>query len=323
MRTTVDSILSTSDSSSSSSTVSSHQPRTMAIRTALKQDILGTSWSGGVGISNAGGESGTPTNGSVSNSATGAIVSLTSSLQDANTSSDNLSSIASSDLKEFPLADVKDILDDPVASTPIIALAAEVSHINEDENNITASIQSFSNCNDIIKPVAGQFSVLPAHVCLFLLKNFITHLPTAYSLSKTCKFWYTLFIDDSIFRQAAATRFHLDTAELQIRLLHESLETSWRDVYQRLDEGRTSWKGFAIDRATNNFLPYPMEIIIGKTKRVLDKRNKQQHILKTDFDGMCRWESLRNSLTKVTKQFQKKKNKSRNVYLFLHLFQRF
>jgi hypothetical protein len=280
--------LSTTAPVNSSNLSFTHQPRTMAIRTALKQDTVSIN-----AVSNSGDAAMI-----VSSSTTiGAFVSLASTLGEKEDSTNH----------KIRIEETYDHVSDNLPNTnstndvslPMIATAAETQ-----TSSYESSLSSHDDINNQVQatytiPQAGQFSALPAHVCLHLMKCFITHLPTAYALSKTCKFWNALFNDDSIFRQAAAARFHLDTAELQIRLLHESLETSWKDVYQRLDEGRTSWKGFAIDRATNNFLPYPMEVIIGKTNRTLDKRNKHQHILKTDFDGMCRWESLRNSLTKV------------------------
>ncbi|TPX35141.1 hypothetical protein SmJEL517_g02384 [Synchytrium microbalum] len=76
---------------------------------------------------------------------------------------------------------------------------------------------------------------------------------------------------------------------------HESFERNWKQLYIRLDSGITGWKGYALDRATNGFKPYPMEVLITESGQ-----SSVNGIMKRDsFSGVCRWSTLRDSLTRL------------------------
>lgn len=144
---------------------------------------------------------------------------------------------------------------------------------------------------------SGIFSVLSEELCLYILHNM--DLCTSRRMAQTCRFWCRLANDDLLFKFDARRRFSLDIKLHQVRLNHESEEKDWRNFYIRLDAAQTSWKGFAMDRATNVFKPYPMELVISQSslnRRNLD--NLEPHREKS-FGGFCRWSSLRDSLTKV------------------------
>ncbi|KAI8807118.1 hypothetical protein BJ742DRAFT_854512 [Cladochytrium replicatum] len=179
----------------------------------------------------------------------------------------------------------------------------------------------------------GIFARFSEDLCLYLLCHM--DLTSSRRLAQTCHFWARVGNDDTLFRQLAHLHFGVDTSMHQVRLAYEGVEEQcWRDLYQRLDCMRTGFKGFALDRATNAFAPYPMELIINTSRTsvtvvqrgkgesqpldVLDaefityqsgqrrrwslRGQKGQHnvnIRRTDFDGCCRWSSLRNSLTRT------------------------
>ena len=58
----------------------------------------------------------------------------------------------------------------------------------------------------------------------------------------------------------------------------------------------TTFRGFAYDRATNEFVPYPMQLVINKTSY---KRGKDEVFGKLNFKGGILWTTLDNGLTTV------------------------
>ncbi|TPX44204.1 hypothetical protein SeMB42_g04408 [Synchytrium endobioticum] len=152
---------------------------------------------------------------------------------------------------------------------------------------------------------SGSFQVFSEELCMHML-SFLD--PTSASImGQTSKFWERLTEDDSLYRQRAKERFWLNVYDQTRRMYHESEERSWKDLYVRLDSGQTGWRGFALDRATNGFMPYPMELLIrgpsperdmhesyGDTSNITGMSVKQE-----SFSGLCRWSTLRDSLTKL------------------------
>ena len=132
---------------------------------------------------------------------------------------------------------------------------------------------------------------------------------SASTLGQSSKFWNRLTEDDSLYRQRSKERFWVSVHDQTRRMYHESEERLWKDLYMRLDSGQTGWRGFALDRATNGFRPYPMELVITATSSASTDfkygsysgvGNITRMSLRRDsFSGVCRWSSLRDSLTRL------------------------
>jgi hypothetical protein len=149
--------------------------------------------------------------------------------------------------------------------------------------------------------VESLFGKLSDELCLHIIKYL--SLSDFQPLAMTCKRWARLTRDDEVFRELTIERFRVDRGH-QLRMGFESQERGWRDMFVRLDEGRTVWKGFALDSSTNVFLPYPMELIVSATAiQLVGKRSMNlmpaELWRKTEFEGFCRWSSLQNALTRV------------------------
>ncbi|KAJ3395342.1 hypothetical protein HDU92_005998 [Lobulomyces angularis] len=156
----------------------------------------------------------------------------------------------------------------------------------------------------------GAFQKLPEEVIIYLIQYHIPLSPTGFALMQVSKFWYQLYNSphSQIFKIAAKERFRLDQNIANMYHLKCSSNefltcNDWRNLYLRMDYGITVWQGFAIDRATNAFKPYPMEINIeNATRSIEDTSRNGTKTLKTEFEGSCRWKSLKNSLTKISGQ---------------------
>ena len=138
------------------------------------------------------------------------------------------------------------------------------------------------------------FMKLPSEVLLHLLKN--VDVVTLINLSLTCSYFNQLCNEnkETLFKLASIKRYCINPRQIEPYLRHSSTETSWKELYLRLNDGLTTWKGFAIDRATNNFQPYPMSICFKAASH-----RKRKDILSTEVVGVCKWSTLRNSLTLV------------------------
>ncbi len=81
-------------------------------------------------------------------------------------------------------------------------------------------------------------------------------------LGATCRFWNVLSNDPMVWKHKVVARFKLDGHATATRLHFEAPhEQTWQALFARLDSYNSSFKGFAIDRATNQFLPYPFELL--------------------------------------------------------------
>ncbi|KAJ3322917.1 hypothetical protein HDV06_002576 [Boothiomyces sp. JEL0866] len=92
---------------------------------------------------------------------------------------------------------------------------------------------------------------------------------------------------------------------------HETFET-WKTFYERLDQARTGWRGYCIDPLTNNFEPYPMEMVLqscqtnqlyGLMAEVVGLEctsvGNLGRLSVGEIKGFCRWKTLDDSLTSV------------------------
>jgi len=141
--------------------------------------------------------------------------------------------------------------------------------------------------------------VLTLDLCIYLT-DFLD-VRTLSRLGRTCRFWRELALDEMAWKHKVVSRFNVDPNWTAKRLRHEPFEQSWHALYTRLDLGNSSFKGFAIDRATNSFRPYPFEAITcndrlpcgrkGLTKRLThiteSRRDKELELerLNTQYDG--------------------------------------
>lgn len=198
---------------------------------------------------------------------------------------------------------------DFVSSGKIIKSSSTVSS--------TATMAHLAATMESMQERSGLFYFLPQDICVFML--LFMDIPSVNVLAQTCKFWEILSRDDVFYRVHCFQRFNIDLAIHKKRLSFESFETNWKELYVRLDSGMTSWKGFAMDRATNTFTPYPMELIVsnvdktiysmqmtrsasdasfqGVTQNQITPRIKLREV---PFDGVCRWKSVNDALTKAS-----------------------
>ncbi|KAJ3276351.1 hypothetical protein HDV01_004974 [Terramyces sp. JEL0728] len=153
------------------------------------------------------------------------------------------------------------------------------------------------------------FDILSNEECIYLLK--LLDIQSGSRLSCTCKRMYLISQQLSLYRHHARVRFGVDLPYHDIRLKHETFET-WKTLYQRLDEARTGWRGYCLDPMTNNFDPYPMELVLQSCQKVqlyglmaeavgleCTSVGNLGRLTVGDIKGFCRWKTLNDSLTSV------------------------
>jgi hypothetical protein len=188
-------------------------------------------------------------------------------------------------------------------------------------HKMSATSSSSSAIDDIAlaHSHAGLFCFMSPELCLYMLK--FMDVPTACEFGRTCHFWFRLCSDDSYFRFLSQQRFHVHAPQShQYRLRFESEEKSWRDLYMRLDGGMTTWRGLAMDRATNQFDPYPMQWIVSAVTGHSNESSLARPASQTSFqdmdasipaaqsfkwretrvDAVCRWVTIKDALTKAS-----------------------
>ncbi|KAJ1554163.1 hypothetical protein HK096_004777 [Nowakowskiella sp. JEL0078] len=160
-----------------------------------------------------------------------------------------------------------------------------------------------SHINNYVAPLGfslenSPFKRLSVELCLHILR-LLDPLTSAH-LAQTCRHWYSITTDELLY--LAYSRRFFNFKRLHSPSLTNPSVTlpseSWKTVFQRLDDGRTTWIGFALDPATNNFRPYPLELHVNSTfKTVLIHESETTSTI--HFDACCRWASLRDSLTRA------------------------
>lgn len=165
---------------------------------------------------------------------------------------------------------------------------------------------------DVSARAPGDFSKVPHEVLMYLLltaENILTPL----QMGQTCRFFYTICKESKIWRTHVYKRWAITSPSLPPALLKQE---TWRDRFIRFDACSSLFRGFALDRATNEFLPYPMEINIDCVSHslantqvsqpatnsptgttFLDRRGDRKGCLQVD--ARCRWSTLRDSLTRI------------------------
>jgi hypothetical protein len=137
-------------------------------------------------------------------------------------------------------------------------------------------------------------------------------LISATRLSCCCKRLLQVGQSWNIYRQKTKSRFRIDVDYHDIRIQHEPFESNWKHFYTRLDNACCGWRGMALDPATNNFKPYPMEIVFQTARNSyitgflaeaigVECSNVKglRSIRHTELTGFCRWRSTFDSLTLV------------------------
>lgn len=120
------------------------------------------------------------------------------------------------------------------------------------------------------------------------------------TLSCTCKKFAALGMN---VREQTTSRFRVDEAFHQQRLdLGEFYESSWQQLYQRLDAGVTGFKGFALDFSKADMYDIEMVLTASKIKEIrgivanaiaeegCDMRNLNRVYLQ-ELEGFIRWRS--------------------------------
>ena len=120
------------------------------------------------------------------------------------------------------------------------------------------------------------------------------------NISCTCKKFAALGVS---LREQATSRFRVDEAFHQQRLdLGEFYESSWQQLYQRLDAGVTGFKGFALDFTNADMYDIEMVLTTSKRKEIrgivataiaeegCDIRNLNRVYLQ-ELEGFIRWRS--------------------------------
>ncbi|KAI8900267.1 hypothetical protein BC833DRAFT_582491 [Globomyces pollinis-pini] len=138
-------------------------------------------------------------------------------------------------------------------------------------------------------------------------------IPIVGKLSRTCRRFYTLIDGINLFRIHTRHRFRVDVIHHDLRLKYEPMENNWNQFYERLDNTCTGFQGFCMDSATNNFFPYPLELVIqtssnsimtGFLPEALAKEcsgiDGLNNLRVCNLEGFCRWRTLMDSLTKVS-----------------------
>ncbi|KAJ3310430.1 hypothetical protein HDV04_005010 [Boothiomyces sp. JEL0838] len=151
--------------------------------------------------------------------------------------------------------------------------------------------------------------LLSLEECIYLLKRL--DIQTASRLSCTCKRLYLVSQQLHLYRHHARVRFGIDLPYHDIRMKHEAFET-WKTFYERLDQARTGWRGYCIDPLTNNFEPYPMELVLQSCQKIqlyglmaeavgleCTSVGNLGRLSVGEIKGFCRWKTLNDSLTLV------------------------
>ncbi|KAJ3163057.1 hypothetical protein HDU86_002226 [Geranomyces michiganensis] len=141
------------------------------------------------------------------------------------------------------------------------------------------------------------FADLPTDLLLTLLQ----HLPprALHRLARTCRALHTLVTDNSeaLYRHRVLTQFRLEPQRRQhaFRMRFEGEEEqTWCDMYWRLRVLRTRWVGLALDPVSGFGMPYAMELIWKTAVTAPDKGGGVR------VDGVCRWRTVGDAVTKVT-----------------------
>ncbi|KAJ3128939.1 hypothetical protein HK098_003036 [Nowakowskiella sp. JEL0407] len=150
---------------------------------------------------------------------------------------------------------------------------------------------------------ASPFSKFSVELCRTLLRYLDPH--SVVRLSQTSAIWNLIAFDDLLFEFFCRQYFHTSKFTLKKPI---SSGSAWKSTFQRLDDARCTWNGYALDPATNNFLPYPMELTVNSTFKTVSFLQQPASynfnyspgipITTIHFDGHCRWSSLRDSLTR-------------------------
>ncbi|KAI9090974.1 hypothetical protein DFS34DRAFT_597374 [Phlyctochytrium arcticum] len=160
-------------------------------------------------------------------------------------------------------------------------------------------------------PPKCHLDTLPHDVLFHLLQ----HVPplSLHTFSATCRSVHR-FIEanmDALYRHYTTSHFGLSNPCLTYyhtkRLAHESIqEQTWLDMYWRLTVCKTRWIGWAMDRATEDFNPYAMELII-RDVRASPLRTSEMKV-----NGVCRWRAIGDALTSVRGTLKIPEHHSRN-----------
>ncbi|KAI9001986.1 hypothetical protein BC832DRAFT_593834 [Gaertneriomyces semiglobifer] len=145
----------------------------------------------------------------------------------------------------------------------------------------------------------GSLESLPLDLLLHLCTFISPH--TLHILLQTSKWLYTTITEHlpHLYRSYTIARFALPLPHVhQHRLSFDPSENCWSQMYCRLSNLRTRWIGWALDRGTNGFRVYPMEIVI-KSSWTEDWGSWSSGP-KTRFDGICRWKCVGDAMTRVS-----------------------
>ncbi|TPX57099.1 hypothetical protein PhCBS80983_g04063 [Powellomyces hirtus] len=169
----------------------------------------------------------------------------------------------------------------------------------------TSSSSSLYSAGEQGQRGSGALSLAPGHDNPFqriptdLLLTLLQHLPPSslQRLAQTSSALHTVITTnmESLYRHRVLTLFRLQSQRRQhsYRMMFEGIqEQTWCDMYWRLSVCRTRWVGCALDRATNHFEPYPMELVI---KNAATTRGSSS----VRIDGVCRWRSVGDAVTKM------------------------
>lgn len=149
---------------------------------------------------------------------------------------------------------------------------------------------------------------LPQDILLDI-RNYLD-LPSACTLAISCRsILESLFPTN--FKFFAHKRFNVDTSEHQTRITYESIESSWKMFYQRLDTAVCGFNGWCLDPA-NALEPYPMELVIQSSEHNIYSGDLSRQLVKdcssidgirkchaADLVGFCRWRRQGDALTRV------------------------
>ncbi|KAI8592255.1 hypothetical protein BDZ88DRAFT_408855 [Geranomyces variabilis] len=145
---------------------------------------------------------------------------------------------------------------------------------------------------------------LPTDLLLTLLQHLSP--PSLHRLARTCRALHTLVSSNSeaLYRHRVLTQFRLEPQRRQhaFRMRFEGEEEqTWCDMYWRLSVLRTRWVGLALDPVSGFGMPYAMELI-WKTAVTAppDGRAGGTGGGGVRVDGVCRWRTVGDAITKVT-----------------------
>ncbi|KAJ3009711.1 hypothetical protein HKX48_007787 [Thoreauomyces humboldtii] len=142
--------------------------------------------------------------------------------------------------------------------------------------------------------VFSPFQSIPLDLVLTILHYMHPH--SLHRLAQTSKALHSLITEnlESLYRHRVLTWFRLQSQRRQhtYRMSYEGpMEQTWCDMFWRLSVCRTRWVGCALDRATNQFEPYPMELVVKNA--VADG----SHVVR--IEGVCRWRTVGDAIIKM------------------------